>query len=178
MTSRRDYCEACGYTESHDPNCPRTHWNLPNDEGTLTFINAADAKKAEALYSKLQEEANNFKERWETCLQQFADEKDRSNAQFKKDLEARLTLTERAIAAESQLEQVRSELALAMRLMGNWREFPPSRVLAVGAPCAGAWIQSRVTEPYWSCRCGAKIPEQCKLRYGDVVSGETNYDQR
>lgn len=22
MTDRRDYCEACGYTESHDPNCP------------------------------------------------------------------------------------------------------------------------------------------------------------
>ena len=20
---KRDYCESCGYTESHDPNCPR-----------------------------------------------------------------------------------------------------------------------------------------------------------
>lgn len=31
-------------------------------------------------------------------------------------------------------------------------------VLAVGEPCVGGWIG----RDKWSCRCGAKIPEQCK----------------
>lgn len=37
----------------------------------------------------------------------------------------------------------------------------PGRVLAVGSPCAGTWVEHAGNLQYWECRCGATHPSKC-----------------
>lgn len=43
----RDYCESCGYTDSHDPNCPRPRDDKSSDKGNDALV------RADALVSQL-----------------------------------------------------------------------------------------------------------------------------
>lgn len=79
----------------------------------LTLIEPAAMN--EPALARVAEERDNYKSRWEICLQQLADEKNRSEKQFKKDQDARLTLHERAIAAEDALEQAEQRAEAAER---------------------------------------------------------------
>lgn len=190
------------YSRQDDP----LTWDLPNDAGAITFVGVEDAQKAQALFCEMQSEIKNYKERYETCLEQLAKEKDKSEAQFKKDQKERLRLHEAKLKAESQKEYLERELNAALiaagcasKERGEWaaeresltisqaaikyaqsfveaedenrNDFNDRRisfvmrevakvgsVLAVGESCVGGWIG----RDQWSCRCGAKIPEQCK----------------
>ena len=81
-------------------------------------------------------------------------------------------LLEAKKSAHSQMEYLRQQL-WEMRTKNRVLEadnkkfrdslIPNTHVLAVGEPCAGQWIAPPdASLRQWSCRCGAKRPEQCK----------------
>ena len=85
-----------------------------------------------------------------------------------KDRRAMLTLRERHIAAQDEVDRLAELLRKANPSWGSPMHL--NRVLAVGEPCAGKWIEGRGGRALWECRCGATEPRQCKTETANVNS--------
>ena len=82
---------------------------------------------------QLETESEQFRKLWQTCLQQLADEKDRAEAQFKKDQDARLSLAERAIRAEDEADALygdKDAYCEILRMLGMEEEGDPIEEVA------------------------------------------------
>ena len=73
------------------------------ESAELRRMHKEELEALKDLDDELRDQSQNFRDRWQTCLQQLADEKSRAEEQFKKDQNERLFLHERAIKAEDAL---------------------------------------------------------------------------